>query len=80
ADDGPGVPPEHVPQLFHRFFRGDPARTRADGFGLGLAIAQAGAEAHGGTIEFLGNAPGARFALTLPSASFDSAPQHSLRV
>jgi two-component system OmpR family sensor kinase len=65
-DDGPGIPPEHVPQLFVRFFRGDPARRRSEGTGLGLAIAKAGAEAHGGRLEFLGNAPGAVFRLSLP--------------
>lgn len=68
-DDGPGVRPEHLSQLFVRFFRGDPARRRSDGTGLGLAIARAGAEAHGGRLEFLGNAPGAVFRLSLPAAN-----------
>ncbi len=68
-DDGAGVPAEHLPHLFVRFFRGDPARRRSEGTGLGLAIAKAGAEAHGGRLEFVGNAPGAVFRLTLPSAS-----------
>lgn len=70
-DQGPGVPPEQVPHLFLRFFRGDPARQRSEGSGLGLAIARAGAEAHGGRLEFLGNEPdgGAAFRLTLPAAS-----------
>jgi two-component system OmpR family sensor kinase len=67
-DGGAGVPPEHVPQLFVRFFRGDPARGRSEGSGLGLAIAKAGAEAHGGSLEFLENSPGATFRLILPSA------------
>lgn len=66
ADDGPGIPPEHVPHLFVRFFRGDPARRRSEGTGLGLAIAKAGAEAHGGSLEFVGNAPGAVFRLSFP--------------
>jgi two-component system OmpR family sensor kinase len=65
-DEGPGIRPEHVPQLFVRFFRGDPARQRSEGTGLGLAIAKAGAEAHGGGIEFVGNSPGAVFRVTLP--------------
>jgi len=68
-DEGPGIAPEHVPHLFTRFFRGDPARPRADGAGLGLAIAQAGAEAHGGRLEFVGNAPGAVFRLSLPKVA-----------
>lgn len=67
-DHGPGIPPEQMPHLFARFFRGDPARPRAEGSGLGLAIARAGAEAHGGTLEFLGNAPGAVFRVMLPAA------------
>jgi two-component system OmpR family sensor kinase len=70
-DAGPGVPPEQVPRLFTRFFRGDSARSRAEtghdqSTGLGLAIARAGAEAHGGTLRFAGNAPGAVFELRLP--------------
>jgi two-component system OmpR family sensor kinase len=67
-DEGPGIPAEQVPYLFTRFFRGDPARPRADGSGLGLAIAQAATAAHGGRVEFLGNAPGAVFRVTLPLA------------
>ena len=66
SDSGPGVPPKDVPHLFVRFFRGDPARQAGEGTGLGLAIAKAGAEAHGGRLEFLGNAPGAVFRLTFP--------------
>jgi two-component system OmpR family sensor kinase len=65
-DNGPGVPDEHASQLFTRFFRGDPARPRPGGTGLGLAIAKAGAEAHGGTLQYLGDARGAVFRLTLP--------------
>lgn len=65
-DQGPGIPAEHLSHLFTRFFRGDSARTRTESHGLGLAIAQAGARAHGGRLEFLGNAPGATFRLALP--------------
>jgi signal transduction histidine kinase len=35
ADSGAGIAPQHLPQLFERFYRGD---HEADGFGLGLAI------------------------------------------
>ncbi len=69
SDSGPGVPPDDVPRLFIRFFRGDPARQAREGTGLGLAIAKAGAEAHGGRLEFLGNAPGAVFQMTLPGSA-----------
>jgi two-component system OmpR family sensor kinase len=77
-DDGPGVASEHVPHLFTRFFRGDPARPRAEGAGLGLAIAKAGAEAHGGCVEFIGNDPGAVFRLRLPRLGARVAPLSSL--
>ena len=72
-DEGPGITPEHVPHLFTRFFRGDPARPRAEGSGLGLSIAKVGAEAHGGTLEYLGDTHGGVFRLTLPTAE----PSHS---
>jgi signal transduction histidine kinase len=52
SDTGPGIPPEDLPHVFDRFYRGDPARGRTSGgSGLGLAIARALIEAHGGTIE-----------------------------
>ncbi|PJI93892.1 sensor histidine kinase [Luteimicrobium subarcticum] len=50
-DDGPGIPAALVPSLFQRFSRGDSARNRTGGStGLGLAIAHAIVQAHGGTI------------------------------
>ena len=66
-DEGEGVPVEQVPHLFTRFFRGDPARPRAEGSGLGLSIAKAGAEAHGGVLEYVSATRGAVFRLTLPT-------------
>jgi two-component system, OmpR family, sensor kinase len=74
ADDGPGVPADHVPRLFTRFFRGDPARPRTESHGLGLAIARAIAEGHRGSLDFVGNAPGAVFRLTLPLAASGERP------
>jgi two-component system OmpR family sensor kinase len=48
-DDGPGIPAEHVPHVFERFYRSD--GTRASGSGLGLAIARELAEVMEGEID-----------------------------
>src|SRR5262249_43991917 len=57
-DTGAGIPPEHLPYVFDRFYRVDKARTRAEGgTGLGLSIARSIVTAHGGRIE-LASAPG----------------------
>jgi two-component system, OmpR family, sensor kinase len=66
-DQGPGIPAGDQGQLFNRFFRGDANGRAGDSTGLGLAIAKAAAEAHGGRLEFAGNDPGAVFRLVLPA-------------
>jgi len=50
-DTGEGIPPADLPYIFERFFRVDTARARDTGAGLGLAIAQAIATAHGTKID-----------------------------
>ena len=49
SDTGAGIPAEHLPKGFNRFYRADPARQSV-GTGLGLAICQAIVESHDGTI------------------------------
>jgi heavy metal sensor kinase len=52
ANTGAGIPPEILPRVFDRFFRGDPAHSQAvDGCGLGLSIVQWIVSAHGGTVK-----------------------------
>ena len=70
-DHGPGIPPQDLPHIFARFYRGDRSRTRATGgFGLGLAIAKALVEAYGGTIAAESQVGrGTRMTVELPATS-----------
>ncbi|MXY13544.1 MAG: response regulator [Chloroflexi bacterium] len=70
ADEGRGIPPEMLSQLFSRYSRLGPDRgSSAEGSGLGLAICKGLVEAHGGRIwaESEGEGRGARFTFTVPA-------------
>jgi len=73
TDQGPGVPVDHRGRIFESFYQGPaPVDGRVKGSGLGLAIAREYAVAHGGRIELVDRADGARgarFRLWLPLAS-----------
>jgi two-component system sensor histidine kinase BaeS len=69
ADTGDGIPAEHLPHVFERFYRVDTARDRAHGgSGIGLAIAKALVEAQGGqlTVTSPGIGAGSTFQILLP--------------
>jgi two-component system, OmpR family, sensor kinase len=73
SDDGPGIPVSERERVFNRFHRTDSARNRASGgAGLGLAIVQAIAGAHGGTVRVADSETGARLQLELPQHAPDS--------
>ncbi|HEV2252929.1 MAG TPA: HAMP domain-containing sensor histidine kinase [Streptosporangiaceae bacterium] len=71
TDDGPGIPPELLPELFERFTRADTSRARdldatGKSTGLGLAIVDAVVAAHGGSITVTSQPGRTRFAIYLP--------------
>jgi two-component system OmpR family sensor kinase len=68
-DDGPGLSSEEEAKAFERFYRGDPVRSRSTGgAGLGLSIAGAIVEAHGGTVTASSEeGSGALFEVRLPT-------------
>lgn len=72
ADTGEGIPAEHLGHVFDRFYRVDTARDRRrGGSGIGLSIARALVEAHGGDIAVTSDGPGlgSTFTVRLPVAS-----------
>jgi histidine kinase len=71
SDTGVGIPAEHLPNIFTRFYRVDSSRSRVGGgSGIGLTIAKHLTEAHGGRVwaESPGADQGSTFTFTLPIA------------
>jgi signal transduction histidine kinase len=66
-DNGSGVPPEDLPRLTHRFYRGERSRT-TPGNGLGLSLVAAVAELHGAALRLENGIPGLRATLHFPAA------------
>ncbi|HBO69906.1 MAG TPA: hypothetical protein DD658_07140 [Deltaproteobacteria bacterium] len=76
-DDGPGIPPEHIPRIFERFYRVDKGRSRdLGGTGLGLSIAKHIVESQGGTIEAASRlGTGSRFTIRIPGQFLPPVPR-----
>src|ERR1700761_3306614 len=67
TDNGPGIPPDLLPELFERFVRGDSSRSHAAGStGLGLAIVKAVVTAHHGTVEVTSRPGCTSFTIVMP--------------
>ena len=67
-DSGSGIPPEQLPHIFDRFYKGDASRKAGGGSGLGLSIVKAIVERHAGTITAR-NDNGAVFEILIPTSS-----------
>lgn len=71
-DNGVGISPERIPQMFELFTQGDRTLARSEGgLGIGLTIVKTLVEMHGGTVTAASNGPGqgSTFRVTLPAAS-----------
>ncbi len=67
VDTGPGIPPDELPHVFERLWRGR-AAVHVAGSGIGLAVAREIVTAHGGTIEVASAGRGTSVTVRLPSA------------
>jgi two-component system OmpR family sensor kinase len=76
VDNGPGVSPTLLPDIFERFARGDSSRSRAAGStGLGLSIVAAVVAAHGGRVDVASRPGETTFAVRLPGATRSADPR-----
>ncbi|HLT21934.1 MAG TPA: ATP-binding protein [Bacteriovoracaceae bacterium] len=66
ADNGPGIPADHLKRIFERFYRVDPSRETKRGTGLGLSIVKHIINKHMGTIRAESQGQGTKFIITLP--------------
>jgi PAS domain S-box-containing protein len=75
VDTGCGIPPDHLPRLFDRFWQAD--RKRGPGAGLGLAIVKGLVEGHGGVVEVESTVgAGSTFCVSLPTRAKASPRSH----
>jgi signal transduction histidine kinase len=68
TDSGIGIPADQLPRIFERFYRGDRARSQAEGAGLGLPIARWIADLHGARIAVVSEPTGTRVEIDFPAA------------
>ncbi len=68
TDTGIGIPSDQLPRIFERFYRGDRARSQAEGAGLGLPIARWIAALHGARISVASEPTGTRVEIDFPAA------------
>ncbi len=68
SDSGIGIPSDQLPRIFERFYRGESARSHAEGSGLGLPIARWIADLHGARIAVASDPTGTRVEIAFPAA------------
>ena len=67
SDTGIGIPPDQLPRVFERFYRGENARSHAEGSGLGLPIARWIADLHSARLSVSSDANGTRVEIDFPA-------------